>query len=153
VRTALERRLVGRIPDEMYGEARDSLMRSITDQLAQRGLSLEEYCEKYDVAPDIFNMNVFMQASEYLRQNLALDTLAELKGIHANAKEWEELKENLPQNLVKMTDEELLRCGVKTSAEELLKRRKALAWLLETVVIRNGEKNTRSSNANARVYI
>lgn len=135
VRAALERRLEGTIPDEMYQDAKDSLMASTMRKLDAEGSSLDKYLEEHDMAKDAFNMNVFMQASEFLRQNLALDALARARGMEAEPDDLARAKAALPGPAAALTDEELAERGMLAPLAERIRREKALAWLLETAVV------------------
>ncbi|MCI8469487.1 MAG: hypothetical protein HFJ75_08405 [Eggerthellaceae bacterium] len=135
VRRALEQRLQGFIPDEMYQQAKDSLMASTTQKLESQGSSLDEYLEQHDMAKDAFNMNVFLQASEFLRQNLALDALARARGMEATDEEIAQAKAQLPPSLAGLSDEDFAARGLRASLAERVGRDKALAWLLDTAVV------------------
>lgn len=135
VRSALEKRLVGTIPDEMYQEAKESLMASTLSSIDAKGMTLEEYCDEHGTTKDAFNMNVFMQAAETLRQNLALDALARKRGIAETCDEIAEAKAALPQTLATLSDEEFERRGYRASLGESIRRKKALSWLMETMIV------------------
>ena len=135
VRSALEKRLVGTIPDEMYQEAKESLMASTLSSIDAKGMTLEEYCDEHGTTKDAFNMNVFMQAAETLRQNLALDALARKRGIAETCDEIAEAKAALPQTLATLPDEEFERRGYRASLGESIRRKKALSWLMETMIV------------------
>ncbi len=135
VRAALERRLEGTIPDEMYQDAKDSLMASTMRKLDAEGSSLDKYLAEHDMAQDAFNMNVFMQASELLRQNLALDALARARGMGVTPNDIARAKQALPPAAAALTDDELAERGMLAPLIERIRREKALAWLLETAVV------------------
>ena len=135
VRAALERRLEGAIPDEMYQDAKDSLVASIQRKLEAEDKTLDEYLEEHDMTPDAFNMNTFMQASELLRQNLALDALARARDMGVTPNDIARAKQALPSAAATLTDEELAERGMLAPLIERIRREKALAWLLETAVV------------------
>lgn len=135
VRAALERRLEGAIPDEMYQDAKDSLVASIQRKLEAEDKTLDEYLEEHDMTPDAFNMNTFMQASELLRQNLALDALARARDMGVTPNDIARAKQALPSAAAALTDEELAERGMLAPLIERIRREKALAWLLETAVV------------------
>ncbi len=135
VRSALEKRLEGFIPDEMYQQAKDSLMASTMQKLENEGSDLDKYLEEHDMSKDAFTMNVFLQASEFLRQNLALDALAEARAIEVTDADIAEAKAALPGAMAKLTDEDFEKRGFKASLSERIRRDKALQWLLETVIV------------------
>ena len=135
VRAALERRLEGAIPDEMYQDAKDSLVASIQRKLEAEDKTLDEYLEEHDMTPDAFNMNTFMQASELLRQNLALDALARARDMGVTPNDIARAKQALPSAAAPLTDEELAERGMLAPLIERIRREKALAWLLETAVV------------------
>lgn len=87
------------------------------------------------MAKDAFNMNVFMQASELLRQNLALDALARARGLEATPDDIARAKQALPPAAAGLTDEALAERGLLAPLAERIRREKALAWLLETAVV------------------
>lgn len=134
-RAALERRLEGTIPDEMYQDAKDSLVASIQRKLEAEGTDLDAYLAEHDMTPDVFNMNTFMQASELLRQNLALDALARARGLEPTPDEVARAKAALPAAAALLTDEELAERGMLAPLMDHLRREKAQAWLLETAVV------------------
>lgn len=135
VRSALEKRLEGFIPDEMYQQAKDSLMASTMQKLENEGSDLDKYLEEHDMSKDAFTMNVFLQASEFLRQNLALDALAEARAIEVTDADIAEAKAGLPGAMAKLSDEDFEKRGFKASLSERIRRDKALKWLLETVIV------------------
>lgn len=135
LRSALEKRLVGSIPDEMYEEAKESLMASTVRKIEGAGKTLEDYCEEHGIGKEAFNMNVFLQASEYLRQNLALDVLAAEKGFRETEEEVRRVKESLPQAVSTLSDEQFAERGFRKSLGEQIRREKAMKWLMETAII------------------
>ena len=80
-------------------------------------------------------MNVFLQASEYLRQNLALDVLAAEKGFRETEEEVRRVKESLPQAVSTLSDEQFAERGFRKSLGEQIRREKAMKWLMETAII------------------
>ncbi len=135
VRSALEKRLQGTIPDEMYHVAKESLLTSTLNKLEQEDLTLDKYLEDHDMTQDVFNMNVFMQASEYLRQNLALDALAKARGLEPTQDEVKHAKATLMPAASNLSDKEWEERGMLSALLERLRREKALAWLMDTAVI------------------
>ncbi len=135
VRSALEKRLEGFIPDEMYQQAKDSLMASTMQKLENEGSDLDKYLEEHDMSKDAFTMNVFLQSSEFLRQNLALDALAEARAIEVTDADIAEAKAGLPGAMAQLSDEDFEKRGFKASLSERIRRDKALQWLLETVIV------------------
>ena len=135
VRSALEKRLEGFIPDEMYQQAKDSLMASTMQKLENEGSDLDKYLEEHDMSKDAFTMNVFLQSSEFLRQNLALDALAEAGAIEVTDADIAEAKAGLPGAMAQLSDEDFEKRGFKASLSERIRRDKALQWLLETVIV------------------
>lgn len=134
VRAALEKRLVGEISDEMYEEAKEVLFSQVEKRLTSKGVTLEGYCQKHGVSKEEFNMNTFMQASQVLRQNLALDVLASEMNIEVSEQELTCEKHELPFSLASLSDEEFESRGLRRSLVEKIKRDKAMRWLLETAV-------------------
>ncbi|WP_139651555.1 trigger factor [Raoultibacter phocaeensis] len=137
VRSALEKRLVGVVPDEMYQEAKDSLMATTLAKIEAQGQTFEAYCEEHGTTKDEFTMQAFMQAAETLRQNLALDVLARERGIAAATEDVAAAKGALPAGLAALSDEEFERRGFASSLGESIRRKKALAWLMETAQVEN----------------
>lgn len=135
VRSALAERLQGSIPDEMYQDAKDSLTASTMRKLDAEGTTLDKYLQEHDMTPDAFNMNVFMQASELLRQNLALEALARARGMEVTAEDIAQAKASLPSAARGLTDGELEARGLLGPLTECILREKALAWLLDTAVV------------------
>ncbi len=80
-------------------------------------------------------MNVFLQSSEFLRQNLALDALAEARAIEVTDADIAEAKAGLPGAMAQLSDEDFEKRGFKASLSERIRRDKALQWLLETVIV------------------
>ena len=134
VRSALEKRLMGSIPDEMYEQSKESLLESTMRKLEASGKTLDAYCEEHGIGKDAFNMNVFMQASEYLRQNLALDVLAKEKGFRETDEDVQRAKAALPLAVASLSDEQFAERGFRKSLGEQIRREKAMAWLMETAV-------------------
>ena len=135
VRSALEKRLVGSIPDEMYEEAKESLLTSTVRKIESTGKTLEDYCEEHSIGKEAFNMNVFMQASEYLRQNLALDVLAGEKGFCETEEEVRRVKSSLPEAVSSLSDEQFVERGFRKSLGEQIRRKKAMDWLMQTAIV------------------
>ena len=96
---------------------------------------LEEYCEDHGITQDAFNLNTFMQASEYLRQNLALDVLARELGLEETEKDVAAAKRQLSGDLAHLSDEEFRERGFRRSLGEHIRREKALKWLMDTMAI------------------
>lgn len=136
IRSAIEKRLVGTIPDEMYQEAKDSLMASTVKKIEAQGMTLEEYCDQMGIGVDSFNMNVFIQASGYLRQNLALDILARERGLIETDEDVARAKAALPAAVARLSDEEFAERGFRRSVGEHIRREKAMKWLMETAVVK-----------------
>lgn len=134
-RSALEKRLRGSIPDEMYQHAKESLLAQTCAQLETQGMTLEEYCEEHGITQDAFNLNTFMQASEYLRQNLALDVLARELGLEETEEDVAAAKSQLSGELAHLSDEEFRERGFRRSLGEHIRREKALKWLMDTMAI------------------
>lgn len=134
-RKALEERLVGQIPDEMYQSAKDSLVSSTVSKLQSQGKTLEQYCDEHGVDKATFSMNAFMQASELLRQNLALDILAKDKGFEETDEEVEAAKAALPQAVAKLSPGEFEGRGFRRALGEQIRRNKAAEWLVDTAVV------------------
>ncbi len=86
---------------------------------------------------DAFNLNAFLQASEYLRQNLALD----VSGARAGAarkprKRLRAAKSQLSGDLAQLSDEEFARRGFRKIARRADTPRKgARLWLMDTAVV------------------
>lgn len=135
VRSALEERLVGAIPDEMYQEAKESLMALALGKIESQGMTLEAYCDEHGTSKEAFNLQVFMQAAETLRQNLALDVLARDRGIVETDEEVARAKADLPPAIAAMPDGEFERRGYKASLCEGIRRKKALSWLMDTAIV------------------
>lgn len=134
VRAALAERLQGALPDEMYQQAKESLITQTMRTLEAQGKTLEEYLEEHEMTQDAFNMNVFLQASDYLRQNLALDALAQELGLQESEEEVKCAKSQLANGLAQLSDEEFAKRGFRKSLGEHIRREKALAWAMETMI-------------------
>lgn len=135
VRAAIAQRLVGTVPDEMYHDAKESLMAATTSTIEGGGSTLDDYCGDHGITADAFNVNVFMQASDYLRQNLALDLLAEARGIEETEDEVQRIKQGLPRGMGALPDEEFRKRGLRKALGQQVRREKALQWLLDTAVV------------------
>lgn len=134
VRAALAERLQGALPDEMYQQAKESLITQTMRTLEAQGKTLEEYLEEHEMTQDAFNTNVFLQASDYLRQNLALDALAQELGLQESEEEVKRAKSQLANGLAQLSDEEFAKRGFRKSLGEHIRREKALAWAMETMI-------------------
>ena len=135
VRKAIASRIQGTIPDEMYQQAKDNLMEQTTKKVEAAGQTLEEYCNDHGIGVDAFNMNTFMQASEMLRQNLALDAFAEHAGYEVSEEEIKQVRANMGGPVAKLSDEEFEARGYRRSLIEHLKRNKALDYLMDTATV------------------
>lgn len=120
VRAALAKRLRGTVPDEMYEVAKESLIKQTMAKIEGAGSTLEDYCAEHGITKDAFNMNVFLQASEYLGQNLALDILAWEKGFTATDEEVLRAKEQLPGGMGQLSDAEFERRGLRSLLPNIL---------------------------------
>lgn len=134
-RAVLEKRLEGTIPDEMYQEAKDSLMRTVMKRIDDQGMTLEEYLDEHEMTSDVFNMNIFMQAAELLRQNLALDVLARERGFTETDEEVNQARERLGGTMARLTDDEFEKRGLRKTLGEQIRREKAMSWLMDTMVV------------------
>ncbi len=117
----------------MYEEAKESLMLSVLEQIESRGIILEKYCEDHGLENDAFNMNMFMQAAEFLRQNLALDVLAKEKGFVETKQDIDLARKSISSAISTLTDEEFIERGLYKSLAEQIRRDKAMKWLLNNV--------------------
>ncbi len=135
VRSALAARLEGSVPDEMYQQAKESLVAQTCAALEAQGKSLDAYLEEHGTTQAAFNVNAFLQASEYLRQNLALDVLARERGLWETQEEVARAKSQLSGGLAQLSEEEFDRRGFRKSLGEQIRREKALAWVMETAVV------------------
>ncbi len=135
VRAALEKRLRGTIPDEMYQEAKESLFTQISRNLESQGSDIDSYCKEHEIDKETFNMNIFLQASEYLRQNLALDVLACELGLQETEGEIAAEKMKLPDELSGLSEAEFTKRGFRKSLGEQIRREKCLEWLMRTAAV------------------
>lgn len=137
VRSAVAQRLVGVIPDEMYQEAKDSLMEVTLARISEQGGTLEGYCEEHGTTKEAFTVQVFVQAAETLRQNLALDVLARERGITETKEELAHAKKALSPAVARLSEKEFEQRGFKAALSEGIRRQKALSWLMETAIREN----------------
>jgi len=138
IRAALAKRLQGTIPDALYEFSSDRMFKHFEKGLAEKGQSLNEYLAKEQMTLEHFQMTIFVQASEYLRQNLALDALFATRGMEIDEHDIEAMKRRiLPADYLSWSASEMQRRGFLHVIEEEARRQKAFEWLAETAVVQD----------------
>ena len=133
-RNALAARLQGTIPDDLYEDAKESLYRNTVEHIEQEHGSLDAYLQEHGIEKDAFNMNIFMQASEILKQNLALDCLADGLELGVSDAEIADARREMGGALASLSDDEFETRGYKKKLASHLKRKKAADWLMDTLI-------------------
>ncbi len=72
----LQKRLEGEPPASMEESTESDLLRTFFEQLQRSGITLDAYLEQQGITSDQFKKDVKAQASDTVRQNLALDAWA-----------------------------------------------------------------------------
>lgn len=138
LRAALAKRLQGTIPDALYEFSSDRMFKHFEKGLAEKGQSLNEYLAEEQMSLEHFQMTIFVQASEYLRQNLALDALTAARGIEIDEQDIEAMKRRiLPADYLSRSASELEASGFLHVIQEEARRQKAFEWLAETAIVQD----------------
>lgn len=71
----LAKRIGGHIPDELYERAREMMLGNMQAQLAQQGLTVQQWMQQQGMSEQQFGMMIMMDAMTSMRQGFALDAL------------------------------------------------------------------------------
>ena len=127
----LRERFEGRIPDEAYIAVRTSLMRDLSSQLQEQGITYKDYVEQQGGEQQFFIMTM-LQARETLAQGYALDALFSHEKLTLTDEDYlKAAKELNPKADPIQTRRQLEDTGRKFILKEAAERRKAADFLLE----------------------
>ena len=131
----IEKRLQGKIPDELYRASRDGLMNKLVRELAEKGQTLDDYYEQNHMNEEELSIQMLIKSGENLRQGFALEALFDGREMHL---EDEDLECAFHQAFGSDAFDkiELEKSGKLRIVERSAKRIAALNWLADTAVVR-----------------
>lgn len=126
------------LPDAMVGSEFQGRLQSMSGQLAQSGISMEDYLRIMGKEPDSFASELREAAEEAVRVDLALRAVVEAEGIEVSTEELEsEVAEYIGSEDVSVADgiAQLRDAGSLPAVRSEIANRKAMDWLLERAEI------------------
>lgn len=139
---ALEERLEGEIPESVIEDQQTELLQEFFTQLQYQGITLDNYLKQREISGDQFREDLRMQATDMVRQNLALDAYAQHEGIKATDEdilaEFKKANEAEAERLMKEWEENgqmyLIRQGVirQKAAEKVVEDAQVVEAVPET---------------------
>jgi trigger factor len=139
----LTSRLEGDIPEEMVQSRASSLMRDFLDNLEGRGISLQQYVEITGTAPQKIQEDLGNDAVRRVREELALEALFRAQGLEITESDVDEALREITSGDVAAAlnlRDELVANGALPILREQVTHRKALDWLIESVVVKEEEQ-------------
>jgi len=152
VLAALVERLEGEVPEEMIQARASSMLREFLETIEERGFTLEQYVEATGADPQQIQADITEQAAVRVREELALEALFRAQGlevtdadvdqgilnlVNGDASEAERMRENLAGS------------GALPIVREQIIHQKALAWLMDNVVVSEVEPAVGESEESA----
>ena len=131
----IEKRLVGKIPDEFYQASRRGLAGKLEAELAAKGQTLDDYYEQEHMNEEELSVQMLIKSGENLRQGFALEALFDGRGMQLTDAD---LKRACAHAFGRGSYDaaELKRAGKYPLVESAAKRMVALNWLADTAVVR-----------------
>lgn len=139
---ALVERLQGEVPEEMIQSRAASMTRDFFETLEQRGFTLEQYMDATGVSPEQIQADILRQAGLRVREELALEALFRAKGMEVTEEEVDQAVVALvsgDEAEAERMRENLAESGALPIVREQIMHQKALAWLLDNVVVSERE--------------
>lgn len=135
--TELISRLEGEVPEEMISTRANSLMRDFLENLESRGIPIQQYVEITGVQPDQIQADIAKQAQGRVREELALEALFRAKGLEVTDSDMDDAVREIAggdDEAAEQLREELTTNGALPIVREQVMHRKALKWLIDSVV-------------------
>jgi len=131
-------RLEGAVPDEMVEARAATMTRDFFETLEERGFTLEQYVEATGVGPEQMQADIAEQAAVRVREELALEALFRAKGLEVTDADLDEAILSLVKGdgaEAERMRQNLAGSGALPIVREQIVHQKALAWLMENVVV------------------
>lgn len=151
--TALEKRLKGEVPEKVVEDQQQQLLQDFFTQLQYQGATLDAYLQQQGITIDQFRDDIKQQATDMVRQNLALDAYAKHAGIEVTdadiLEEFKQASEDRAEQLMKEWEENgqmfMIRQGVlrQKAAEKIVEE-------AEVVEATSEEKKTKAKSKKAK---
>jgi trigger factor len=135
---ALSERLEGEVPQEMVESRASSMMREFFESLEARGIGIQQYVELTGATPEQIQDDMRLQATQRVREELALEALFREKGFEVTDEEFDAAIADIAGEEGHNADKlraELTRNGVLPLVREQIIHRRALEWLMDNVTI------------------
>ncbi|WP_172135494.1 trigger factor [Adlercreutzia sp. ZJ473] len=131
----LEKRLVGKIPDEFYKASGAGQRAKLERELAERGQTIDDYLEAEHMNEEELSVQMLIKSGENLRQGFALEALFDGRDMRLTE---EDLRFSCEQafGAGSYDPEALRRTGRFALVESSAKRMRALNWLADTATVR-----------------
>lgn len=134
--TELASRLEGDVPEEMVRSRANTMMRDFLENLESRGIPIQQYVEITGVQPDQIQADIANQAQGRVREELALEALFRAQGLEVNDSDMDDAVREIAgdDEAAEQLREELTTNGALPIVREQVMHRKALKWLIDSVV-------------------
>lgn len=133
--TGMVERFEGRIADEVYETARDSLMQNINMGLQQQGISWEDYANQNGGEQQL-NMLLMLQVREMVVQGYVLDAVFRHEGLTLTDEDLDEACRAMAPNAnPKQVREQIKNEGKEFVLRESAQRLKANQWLADNAKV------------------
>lgn len=145
-------RLEGEVPEEMLQARANSMLREFLETLEERGFTLEQYVEATGVDPDRIQADIAEQASRRVREELALEALFRAKRMEVTEADVDEAILGLVNGDAAEAGRmraNLAGSGALPIVREQIIHQKALAWLMDNVVVSEVEPSVGEADRSA----
>jgi len=141
---ALTDRLEGEVPAEMIDSRANSMLREFFETLEERGISVQEYMQMTGVTPDQMQSDLRDQAAARVREELALEALFKAQGLEVTDSDMDDAIREIAGGDEQAADtlrENLATNGALPIVREQVTHRKALKWLIDSVIVTEEEQS------------
>lgn len=131
----LASRLQGKIPDELYESAANSVYANLLGNLNQQGKTLSQFASEQGLDKNQIRMQVAMQAKSIVVQGLALDKLFDMKIGKLEDQDIEDAYRSFAPGNEEEAKRQFEESGRLYAVREVARRLAAHRWLLETAKV------------------
>ena len=140
----LTSRLEGDVPQEMIDGRANSMLRDFLDSLQERGVSIQDYLQMTGITPEKLQDDLKEQAAVRVREELALEALFRAHGLEVTDRDVEDSLREITGGDEKAAEElkaSLTVNGALPILREQVMHRKALKWLIDSVIVVEEEQS------------
>lgn len=131
----LPKRLRGDIPDAYVERLVKDFTSKFEQQLATRGMTVDQHCEKMGISQKDFASLMTMEVRKKLPVDLALDALFEGAGLELDDEDIENVLSEMHPDKTKELRSSFEKHGDMYIVINQAKRKKALQWVKETAIV------------------